>query len=254
MKRLILSGALLLCAATSCTGAKAAWNEVAGSRKGERSNATGTQGPGGYTGPAEDWKVTNAAVPTNNTGNNEVGFKAWVLNGPGDDYPIWDSQLYTGASLIASFKWNNVGVRPDNSTVSHTADFSGNLNVNLPAGTSNPAQSYTGVYYEVFPVDWNTQADPEKGTYWVAAVPGAGGTVRYLHYVNGAWVAGPGNRPIRQAVQGSRVASTPASTTTQSVEVRIKGYVKSIGTGVPNGTVYSEASGSIRSIGISMQP
>ncbi len=260
MKKLILSGAIALAAATSCTGAKAQWNEVAGSAKGERSYAPYIQSPGsGFeTSGGASYSVFNSAWTANTTGNNEVGFKASVVNGPGDPYPTYDRELYTGASRIASFRWAYPTAPPANSTVAHTADFSGRLSVYIPAGAYPTSPGATAsVRYDVFPVDWNTGSpgpDAERGNYSSRARSNAAGAATYTWVVNGTEIPNAPIHDIRQTVSGTRSASTPTSPTTQSVEVRIKGYAQANGNGIPQGTTLSsEASGSIRSIAISMR-
>ncbi len=252
MKRLFLSGAVLLCAAASCGVARAAW--VESNPRAEKSYYL--PGSAGGLDTDANWSTSNAAP--NSSGDNGVSFNASVRNGRDDQLPLWDSQLSTGASLIKNFTWNQPTAAPTSATVYHTASFSGQLSVSIPAGSDNytqPAATAKAIFTAIPGTTWSAYGDPENGNYTSVARPNGladlndpnrmAATYVYI-LANGAYRTGQPTRYISGTVTGTKLLTGLGPTVTHSVEVRIKGFTEANGKQIPPGTyLTAQADGSI---------
>ena len=213
MKRLILSGALLLSVATSCNDVRADWLQ-----DGDYTSFTFT--PQGSF-PGSSWTTGGYmahGIYTKAIQSAQRGF---------DPIAVDENKTRAGSKWFKEFKWRSLGIndrRPGSITISHKFSLDGNLKVSCPG-----------------PADANTMP------YATAKVTFYGGPGTLLDDGRNELTARPGavvpNRRITNSLgpftQGDIVA--PGVITTHRVEVRIESYAKANGVNIPAGVAAARA-------------
>lgn len=243
MKKLMLSGALLLSVAASCGVARAQTGWWGTNERSERSYHPDYVTPNPASGSATDatWSVTNRAPA-----NNNLNIKGYVKNTAGDTLPEWGAgQLQTGASLLKDFVWTGGAYHPNFATKRHRIFAYGNLAVTYagpPVGTK-PALAKVKVLVSAFP---GNLPGPERGDYTLEARHNwATGTTDYVDIIGDggpnpiSTVTGRPNRYFNADSTAEETINSPRDGQTLSVEVRIKGLTKAYGLGTPAGRTLS---------------
>ncbi len=236
MKRLMLSGALLLSAATSCTSAKAGYYAAGASRYAPSTVAV-TNHPLTGSGAGYSYEVQSGVM----TGSNRSVDAAMVDVDRGGYYDFDASYTRTGALWIRSFNWVATAptdVRPTNATYTHAFTLQGDLTVRCPT-----------------PADANTNPVAVANvTFYAEGVNAAGqglydgGRNELRARKDGSVVDRLGQpatspRSIYNDITFYKQATNVPATGDQSVEVRIECQALADGRLIPGGTSAFAASG-----------
>ncbi len=231
MKRLILSGAIALAAATNCTGAKAGYYGAGASRYVPSTIAVTNRPPSG-SGYGYNYTVSTM-ISSGQASNNRVADTAGTTAYRGEYQDIDTSYTRTGGKWVRTFSWvqtSPTDVRPTTATYTHQFTLNGGLSVYCPT-----------------PADPNT--DPQaiaNVTFYADGVDSAGRTLydggqnELRARKDGSVVDRLGQpatspRSISNILTFYKTAYNVPATGDQSVEVRVECQALADGRLIPNG-------------------